>query len=524
MLSFLDLPFPQPITPENRLDHVLLAAAVYRILPLWGMRPGPNGLRCECRKGYSCLHPGKHPRQKGWLDAATQDLDVIRGWYKRWPHTNFGGVTGGSLVTVDIDSLDAVMWLEEVELAHGVRIPHTLAAKSGREDGGYHLTFRSPWPNVKSGKGRGHEKIDIRGARAYVVVPGSLHLSGQYYRWMDGCLPADIPPLPEMPWWMVDELLIQPLTGSRKTTSCRAGRAARCAPRKTGGGRSDRPYESDVFKESIQRFREQNGCDVTTAKIRRDVPPPKWKILDVFFDHSKRNYARNRATWERRRSPGTRYALPDQSPSAYEMALADAMACSKWTPQEMYDGLVLWRETHMPGEELPYRARLEVTVVKALLLAEDKGLIRKKRGPKKGTKYKRRGTFLDHWEGAEQKYSPISQYSAVALGMVVSGCAAPPICGGSGLEAATERSEGAVVVGYCRELPDAPGPEAVVELAPGMSWGGGGSMRIALDPFSDGVGIAMGAGEGNAVGAGVLLFGITAGGTSVWGCWDLAGP
>ena len=83
---------------------------------------------------------------------ATQDVDAIRAWYTKGPLMNFGGATGGSLVAVDIDSPDAMLWLEELEFAYGVRVPHTIATQSGRNEGGHHLTFRSSWPDVKSGK------------------------------------------------------------------------------------------------------------------------------------------------------------------------------------------------------------------------------------------------------------------------------------------------------------------------------------------------------------------------------------
>lgn len=57
---------------------------------------------------------------------------------------------------------------------------------------------------------------------------------------------------------------------------------------------------------------------------------------------------RFRATWERRRKD-----LKDTSPSAYNLALADAAAMAGWNDQEITDLLIAWREKH--GEDLKLR-------------------------------------------------------------------------------------------------------------------------------------------------------------------------
>ena len=179
-----------------RLADAVEAAAIMPVIPLWGVVERPDrSLCCECGCD-ACEHPGKHPRQKSWINRGVHNPDIIRGWYAKWPNMNFGGTTGDHVVVVDIDSIGAKIWLDELEFAYCIRIPYTVSCQSGREGFGAHLYFKSTFARVRSGKG-GHPEIDLKGYLGYVVLPGSRHISGRYYKWCEECRPGEIGELPE---------------------------------------------------------------------------------------------------------------------------------------------------------------------------------------------------------------------------------------------------------------------------------------------------------------------------------------
>jgi hypothetical protein len=85
----------------------------------------------------------------------------------------------GELLVVDVDRLS----LLDFDLP-------TPTALSGREDGGKHFYFRCD-PNLPA---RRMEWGDIN--PAYVLVPGSMHPSGQIYEWLPDRSPEDVELLP----------------------------------------------------------------------------------------------------------------------------------------------------------------------------------------------------------------------------------------------------------------------------------------------------------------------------------------
>src|SRR6516225_640915 len=86
-------------TDSQRLSEALKATTIARVVPLWGIvAHDAGGLRCECRRGRGCKSPGKHPRMKGWQEAATSDHAIIRQWFEQASAMNFGMVVEGIFV------------------------------------------------------------------------------------------------------------------------------------------------------------------------------------------------------------------------------------------------------------------------------------------------------------------------------------------------------------------------------------------------------------------------------------------
>lgn len=157
-----------------------------------------NGL-CTCMRA-DCRSPAKHPvlrpahrkddprrgtcqgecgRPGHGVYDATLDRGQVAEWFARFPGCNWGGSPPPGVIVVDVDprhrgdvSLQA-MWDE-----HGV-FPRTLTAETG--SGGRHYWLLHDGP----ARGRIGEGLDVKKAGGYLVLPPSLHASGNRYRWTD---------------------------------------------------------------------------------------------------------------------------------------------------------------------------------------------------------------------------------------------------------------------------------------------------------------------------------------------------
>ena len=180
-------------------DSVYDAAPRYALL---GFRVIPihtpeNGL-CSCNKGDTCHAVGKHPRVLEWQKKATNDLGQVGRWWKQWPNSNIGLAMGGEarLVALDIDGQEGRNSLAKLEAEH-TQLPTTLTSRSGRVDGGEHRLFRVPDEldiQAISNKVSVAPGLDVRTEGGQIVVPPSLHASGNRYEWTHKVPPAPLPP------------------------------------------------------------------------------------------------------------------------------------------------------------------------------------------------------------------------------------------------------------------------------------------------------------------------------------------
>ena len=131
----------------------------------------------------------KHPPFKEWQTRATNNLQVLETWWKKWPDALIGVTTGelSGLWAIDIDfrsggkeSLAALI------VAHGA-LPDTARYET---PGGYRYCFR--WPKAVTIKSRGGDiapGIDVRGGTAgglskgQIVVPPGVRADGGRYEW-----------------------------------------------------------------------------------------------------------------------------------------------------------------------------------------------------------------------------------------------------------------------------------------------------------------------------------------------------
>jgi putative DNA primase/helicase len=153
---------------------------------------------CSCRK-TNCSKIGKHPRTENGLRNATRDRNQILYWNRRYPDTNLAGLMGNGIFALDIDPAKG-RWdsLEALQKQYG-ELPHTVTSKTG--SGGEHRLFRVGEGITVANAVGVLDGLDIRGDNGYIVLPPSLHVSGQHYEWINSPFEQV---LSEAPDWLVE--------------------------------------------------------------------------------------------------------------------------------------------------------------------------------------------------------------------------------------------------------------------------------------------------------------------------------
>ena len=169
--------------PDLLATALEYAAAGVPVVPLFE----PNGRGCSCGRS-ACRRPGKHPRTPNGLSDASTDPAAVTAWWQRWPSASVGGLTGAVFDVCDVDGPEGA-----AAVAPLLGACHGVAPLVRTGSGGWHLMFT---PTGLGNRVGFLPRTDWRGIGGYVVLPPSLHVSGQRYqfvRQIDGELPA-VPP------------------------------------------------------------------------------------------------------------------------------------------------------------------------------------------------------------------------------------------------------------------------------------------------------------------------------------------
>lgn len=159
------------------------AASGVPVVPLFDPAPGGG---CRCAQSAACRRPGKHPRNRGGLKGASTDPATVADWWRRWPTSNIGGLTGVVFDVCDVDGDDGIAAVAPLLGAcHGV-VP---LVRTG--SGGWHLIFT---PTGLGNRVRFLPGTDWRGTDGYVVLPPSIHARGDRYRFVRQA--DDLPAVP----------------------------------------------------------------------------------------------------------------------------------------------------------------------------------------------------------------------------------------------------------------------------------------------------------------------------------------
>ncbi len=189
---------------------LVMAAIRYATRQHWPVVPcfQPTADECACARGAACPSPGKHPRLKGWVEAATTVVAIIEDLWERRPLSNIAIATGAGsdLVALDIDvKANGPASLARLDATHGA-LPLTPTQRSG--GGGVHYFFAYPGgliPNL-TGDQAIAPGVEVKGDGGLIMMAPSLHVSGKFYEWVEGRSPDDVSLAP-MPAWLLALIL-----------------------------------------------------------------------------------------------------------------------------------------------------------------------------------------------------------------------------------------------------------------------------------------------------------------------------
>jgi hypothetical protein len=118
-------------------------------------------------------------------------------WSRQFPTAGLALVLGpvSGLLVVDVDGPEAYVAL----LEHLGTEPVAPKALSGsRKPNRFYLFFRHPAVKTKAKATPWHPQLEFRGQGGIVVIPPSMHKSGERYAWVPGQSPDDLD-FPELP-------------------------------------------------------------------------------------------------------------------------------------------------------------------------------------------------------------------------------------------------------------------------------------------------------------------------------------
>lgn len=236
----------------------------------------------------------KIPLTSHGLKDATQEPEIIKSWWSKWPRANIGIATGkksGGLFVIDCDvdeGKNGVLALAEWELDNGF-FPETACSITGR--GGKHYLFRSE--KVVKNRTGFITGVDLRGEGGYIVAPPSIHENGTAYSWQADPRSAQIAEADEIVFRFLNQVQDAPreaqeqLEGDVIESGSRVNTLVSLVGSMKGKGAPD-----DVIKAAVEEMN-KNHCSppLTGKELEREVFPalsnlkpgdPRYSIMRDF--------------------------------------------------------------------------------------------------------------------------------------------------------------------------------------------------------------------------------------------------
>ncbi|WP_163351830.1 bifunctional DNA primase/polymerase [Desulfovibrio sp. JC010] len=190
---------------------------------------------------------GKRPCVSGGFKSATTDANQITRWWQQFPQANIGSPTGANSFVLDIDPPHGEESLAELERQNSL-LPETLTQRTG--SGGRHLFFMKPAEiEIRNSASKISKGLDIRGSGGYIILPPSIHVSGNPYQWINES------PLAEAPTWLIELISSGARSGSLKASSY---------------AQSMLKAEEGTRNDSLNKVAFQVGKDIASGKTGED--------------------------------------------------------------------------------------------------------------------------------------------------------------------------------------------------------------------------------------------------------------
>jgi hypothetical protein len=156
------------------------------------------------------LKPGtKEPAITGYKELATTNPAILRHWWQKFPSAPIGHSVERQELVIDVDPRhNGLVHWQNLCAQHG-DLPVTWTVQSGRQDGGFHLSYAVPdtvtIPYCTPLAGHGVEAL---GHGHNIVMPPSRHCdTGQVYSWAPGCAPWELATMAWAPDWLIGLVL-----------------------------------------------------------------------------------------------------------------------------------------------------------------------------------------------------------------------------------------------------------------------------------------------------------------------------
>lgn len=183
-------------TPNSTKGEIAesYSALGFSLFPVHTLEDG----KCSCGNA-SCGSVAKHPLTANGVHDATKDVHKLRYYFGGERHVaNIGLATGdvSGVWVLDVDDAEALSVLEK---DHGT-LPKTWTVETGGGKRHYYFRFNEECKALKNTvKMQG--AIDVRATGGYVILPPSIHASGNRYRWL---VSPDETKVADAPSWLIN--------------------------------------------------------------------------------------------------------------------------------------------------------------------------------------------------------------------------------------------------------------------------------------------------------------------------------
>lgn len=148
----------------------------------WALWYAENGIPV-----FPCAQNGKAPLTVNGVKDATTDATKVKKMWETYPDANIGGACGihpSNLVVLDIDEDEekGICGQESLEnMTKGVELPTTWMSYTG--GGGKHIIYTCKNPSTIKNRVGIAPGVDVRSTGGYIILPPSVHESGNLYSW-----------------------------------------------------------------------------------------------------------------------------------------------------------------------------------------------------------------------------------------------------------------------------------------------------------------------------------------------------